>query len=112
MNDNLGEKLSLEAIAGVAGISPSHFVALFRQSTGSAPHQYVLTQRIEKAKQLLTQTKLPVSEIAVRTGFADQSHFTRVLRDRTGLTPRQLRRSGLRSGTRRRRPTDEVDPSA
>lgn len=56
--------------------------------------------------------RLTTAEIGRRAGFLSSSHFARVMRDRTGLTPRQLRRSGLRSGTRRRRPTDEVDPSA
>lgn len=91
VNDQLAHKLSLEEIAGVAGLSPSHFIALFKQSTGTAPHQYVMNQRIEKAKQLLTRTKLPIAEIAARTGFADQSHLTRVLRSRTGLTPSKFR---------------------
>jgi AraC family transcriptional regulator len=91
MNGNLSEKLSLQMIAAVAGMSPSHFVALFKQSTGSAPHQYLMMQRIEKAKQLLTSTTLPVAEIAARTGFADQSHLTRVFREHTGMTPLKFR---------------------
>jgi AraC family transcriptional regulator len=91
INYHLGEALSLEMIAGVAEISPSYFLTLFKQSTGLAPHQYVVRQRIEQAKALLTQTRLPIAEIASRTGFADQSHLTRLMRRRTGLTPKILR---------------------
>jgi len=91
INDHLGETLSLEAIAKVAEISPSHFMTRFKQSTGLAPHQYVMAQRIEKAKVLLTQSRLPISDIAVQIGFADQSHLTRLLRRYTGMTPKILR---------------------
>jgi AraC family transcriptional regulator len=91
INDHLGETLSLEMIAGVAEISPSYFLTLFKRSTGLAPHQYVVRQRIEQAKALLTQTRLPIAEIAGRTGFADQSHLTRLMRWHTGLTPKILR---------------------
>lgn len=91
INDHLGESLSLEVIAKVADISPSYFLTLFKQSTGLAPHQYVITQRIEQAKALLTQTRMPIAEIASRAGFADQSHLTRLMRRHTGLTPKILR---------------------
>ncbi|HJU04760.1 MAG TPA: AraC family transcriptional regulator [Nitrospiraceae bacterium] len=88
---NLGEKLSLKSIADIAEISPSYFIALFKRSTGLAPHQYVMSQRIGKAKALLMQTKMPIAEIAGQTGFADQSHLTRLMRRHTGLTPKILR---------------------
>ncbi len=91
INDNLGEALSLEMIAKAVEISPSYFLTLFKQSTGMAPHQYVITRRIERAKVLLTQTRLPIAEIATCTGFADQSHLTRLMRRHTGLTPKMLR---------------------
>lgn len=78
-------------IAKAVEISPSYFLTLFKQSTGMAPHQYVITRRIERAKALLTQTRLPIAEIATRTGFADQSHLTRLMRRHTGLTPKMLR---------------------
>ncbi|KGF71426.1 hypothetical protein DO97_19755 [Neosynechococcus sphagnicola sy1] len=91
INDHLGETLSLEAIAKVVQISPSHFITMFKQSTGLTPHQYVMTQRIEKAMVLLTQSRLPISDIARQTGFADQSHLTRLMRRYTGLTPKILR---------------------
>lgn len=88
---HLGEALTLDAIARVADISPSHFVALFKRSTGLTPHQYVVTRRIASAKALLVQTRMPIAEIASRTGFADQSHLTRLMRRQIGLTPKALR---------------------
>jgi AraC family transcriptional regulator len=91
INAHLDEALSLETIAKVADISPSYFLTLFRQSTGLAPHQYVIKQRIAKAKALLTQTKMPIAQIAYQTGFADQSHLTRLMRRHTGLTPKIFR---------------------
>ncbi|MCC7125573.1 MAG: helix-turn-helix transcriptional regulator [Acidobacteria bacterium] len=91
INESLAERMSLEDLAKVAGLSPSHFVAMFKRSTGVAPHQYVLLRRLDRAKDLLARSRLPIADVAVRTGFADQSHLTRMLRRHTGLTPRLLR---------------------
>jgi AraC family transcriptional regulator len=95
INDNLSEELSLEALADLVGISPSYFMTLFKKSTGLAPHQYIITHRIAKAKMLLTHTKLSIAEVAVNTGFADQSHLTRLMRRHIGLTPKILRGDSL-----------------
>lgn len=91
INTHLHDPISLESLAGVAGLSSSHFVAMFKRSTGLAPHQFVLTQRIERARTLLQDPRLPIAEVATRAGFADQSHLTRMLRRHTGLTPRLIR---------------------
>jgi AraC family transcriptional regulator len=88
---HLHDPISLESLAAVAGLSPSHFVAMFKRSTGLAPHQFVITQRIERARTLLEDHRLPIAEVATRAGFADQSHLTRLLRRHTGLTPRLIR---------------------
>ena len=91
INDNIAEDLSLEELARVADVSPSYFISLFKQSTGLAPHQYVMTRRIEKARNLLVKTHMPIADIAVHVGFADQSHLTRLMRRYIGLTPKMLR---------------------
>lgn len=91
LNDSLGGPLKLQDLAEVAGLSSSHFVTMFRRSTGLAPHQYLIARRIERARRLLTDTPRSIAEVAVETGFADQSHLTRLLRRHTGLTPRLLR---------------------
>ncbi|MGP4015781.1 helix-turn-helix domain-containing protein [Saccharopolyspora sp. 5N708] len=88
---NLARRPSLETMAAIAGVCPSHFAALFRESTGLPPHRYLVRLRLQEAQRLLTQTDLPIAEIAIRTGFSDQSHLTRAMRQTTGLTPGTLR---------------------
>lgn len=88
---HLSDDLSLREIADVTGMSPSHFLSLFKRATGLAPHQYLIGRRIERARTLLIETRLSIADIAVQTGFADQSHLTRMMRRYTGLTPRRLR---------------------
>lgn len=90
---NLGRELHLEELARTAGLSPFHFAKLFRQSTGSSPYQYVLQQRLEQARELLRNPEISLSEISLRTGFADQSHFTNVFRRFAGITPARFRAS-------------------
>ncbi|WP_242190561.1 helix-turn-helix domain-containing protein, partial [Saccharopolyspora soli] len=91
---NLARRPSLETMSAIAGVCPSHFAARFRESTGLPPHRYLVRLRLEEAQRLLTRTDLPIAEIAIRTGFADQSHLTRVMRHNTGLTPGALRWGG------------------
>lgn len=62
INDNISDDLSLEKIASVAGVSPSYFISLFKRSTGLAPHQYIMNLRLEKARELLVNTRIPIAE--------------------------------------------------
>ncbi|HEY5792310.1 MAG TPA: AraC family transcriptional regulator [Chthoniobacterales bacterium] len=88
---HLAGEIRLPALARQANLSPSHFLALFRRSTGLSPHQYLMRRRVERARSLLRQRNLSLVEIAQCCGFADQSHLTRMVRRYTGATPRQLR---------------------
>jgi AraC family transcriptional regulator len=88
---NLEEPLNLDALAGIAGLSVSHFSRCFRNSTGMTPHVYVMHQRLCEAEFLLALSELRLTDIALGTGFADQSHFTRRFQRRTGLTPSMFR---------------------
>jgi AraC family transcriptional regulator len=88
---NLEEDLSLAEIAGVADLSQFHFARAFRKSTGMTPQQYLMQQRIESAKTLLTQADLPLVEVSLRTGFKNQSHFTALFRKFTSFTPKAWR---------------------
>ncbi len=89
---HLGESITLESLAGVAGFSPSHFTTLFRRATGLAPHQFLMERRVERARTLLAGTRLSIAEVAVLAGFADQSHLTRTFKRVAGVTPRLARR--------------------
>jgi AraC-like DNA-binding protein len=87
IDSHLGESISLEAMAEMAGLSVNHFARAFRQSTGLAPHAYLVQRRIEQAERLLSRTDLPLSQIALAVGFSDHSHFARHFRRLTGATP-------------------------
>ncbi len=87
VDDHLGTDLSLAELAGVAGVSASHFKALFKQSVGSPVHQYVIQRRVNYAASLLSRGSLKLSEVALQAGFADQSHMARCMRRVMGMTP-------------------------
>lgn len=90
---NLAGDVSLGELANDCGVSISHFSRAFRQSTGSLPHQWLLRHRVDQAKTLLRDRSLPLSDVAVFCGFADQSHFTRVFTRLNGISPGAWRRS-------------------
>ena len=87
IRDRLTENISLQEISTEVGLSKSYFAEMFKQSTGITPYQYVLQQRIKRAKQLLKQD-LPLVEIALDCGFSSQSAFNRTFRKCVGTTPR------------------------
>jgi AraC family transcriptional regulator len=93
INDSLDRNITLAEIGTQVEMSPYHFARLFKRSTGIAPHQYVLDRRIERAKTLLSETTLPLAEIAYRLGFASQSHFTALFRRFTSTTPKAYRKN-------------------
>ena len=75
-----------------AGYSKAHFVRLFRRTTGTSPHRYVLHRRLEEARHLIVSTALPLAEVASETGFASQSHLNNAFVRRYGCTPGEARR--------------------
>jgi len=84
---NLDREIALSALADAAGLSTHYFSELFKQSVHVSPHQYVLRRRIERARKLLSDPRVTVLEAAVRSGFSDQSHFTKIFRRIVGVTP-------------------------
>lgn len=90
--DNLHADLTLAELAGAAGLSPYHFARQFKQAVGLTPHQYVVLQRVERARELLASTNLPIGDIAATVGFAHQSHLARHIRHHFGVSPSALRR--------------------
>jgi AraC-like DNA-binding protein len=88
---NLESDIRLAELAQIHGWSPYYFCRIFKKSTGLTPHQYVLRQRVEKAKNLLGNSSLDLSNVALEAGFANQSHFGTIFRRFTGYTPKQYR---------------------
>jgi AraC-like DNA-binding protein len=92
MGSSLEEGVPTADLARACNLSPGHFVRAFKQTTGQPPRRWLMGRRIEKAKQLLSDTTLSLVEIATACGFADQSHFTRVFSRTTRTSPGAWRR--------------------
>jgi len=88
---HLGTDMRIADLAALAGMSRFHFARSFRATVGITPHRYVLERRLERARVLLQTTSLAVRDVAATTGFADQSHLTRLVKQRFGVTPVALR---------------------
>jgi len=105
MQVRLGEKICLPEVARACGLSTSYFSRLFKNTLGMTTHQWLMVQRVERAKVLLSTTCMPIVDIAFATGFADQTHMTRVFSKRVRSSPlvwRRLTMCGVRdSGSSR-----------
>ncbi len=88
---HLNRDLSLAELASVVNISPTYFARLFKQTMGTSPHQYVIQQRVERARAMLKKTDLAIADIALQVGFSSQSHLTQQFKRLTGMTPKQVR---------------------
>ena len=93
VRNNLDKPLAVSALSRMAEMSQSHFSKLFKLSTGLAPHQFVLQERINRSKELLRQDNARIVEVALGVGFENQAHFTTVFGNLVGMTPRQFQRS-------------------
>jgi AraC family transcriptional regulator len=91
MNDHLDHDIKLADLAALLNISQFHFSHMFKQAIGTSPYQYLLQQRIERAKQLLKQSDQPIMEIAFQCGFNNHSHLSQQFRRFTGMTPKAYR---------------------
>jgi AraC family transcriptional regulator len=91
IEDNLSQDISLNDIAAVVGLSTSYFKSLFRESVGLPVHQYLIRRRVERAKQMLGENELSISQIALEVGFAHQSHLAHHMRRLLGVSPKALR---------------------
>ncbi len=91
---HLSESVTLADLAALVGLSPGHFARLFKNSVGRSPFQYIIQRRVQKAKSLLTHSRLPVTDIAFEVGYEEVSNFIRAFRQQTGVTPRKYRSQG------------------
>lgn len=85
------EDWPVERLARVSRVSKAHFARSFKDAFGVPPHRYLLTRRIERAKAMLRDTELSVTDIAFQTGWKSLGTFGRIFRDVTGQSPGQLR---------------------
>ena len=93
LRSDLGGQISIADLAAACGLSRGYFIHAFKSTTGITPYQWVLTQRVDQARDLLRNSDLSLAEVALTCGFADQSHFTRVFSRLAGASPGSWRRS-------------------
>ena len=91
VRENIAQELAVAELAQVVGMSQYYFSKLFKLSTGTTPHQYVMRQRVERAQEILREGLTPLAEVATHVGFETQSHFTSVFRRLSGVTPKHYR---------------------
>lgn len=91
IHQHLHQEIQLADLADVAKMSQFYFCRLFKQSIGTSPYQYLIQQRVERAKHLLQYEEMTISEIALECGFSNQSHFTNRFQQVTGVTPKVYR---------------------
>ena len=92
VESNLDKNITLTELARVANMSLYYFAVLFRQSAGLSPHRYVLSKRVERAKELLHDPKLSVLDVSMNVGFEHQNNFARAFRRMTGVSPTEFKR--------------------
>ncbi|BFM41307.1 response regulator transcription factor [Synechocystis sp. LKSZ1] len=90
---HLDKSITIEFLSGAIGMSPAYFCRFFQKEMGCSPYQFIIQSRIQRAKELLKQRELSISDIALRCGFTSHSQLTHHFRNLTGLTPRDFRHS-------------------
>jgi AraC-like DNA-binding protein/mannose-6-phosphate isomerase-like protein (cupin superfamily) len=93
LDDRFDEAWTVPLLAEVVGLSPNHFSQVFRRDVGQTPHRYLMDRRVERARELLVQSQLGISELAAQLGFASGSHLARSFRAAEGMTPTAFRRT-------------------
>jgi AraC-like DNA-binding protein len=94
LHAHLGEKVTVEVLAEVARLSPSHFARVFRRETGKAPMEYVQALRLERSKKLLLAGGRTITGIALECGFGSSSYLSACFQKRYKMTPREYQKSG------------------
>ncbi|WKN42761.1 helix-turn-helix domain-containing protein [Tunicatimonas pelagia] len=89
---HISSPVSIAELAEIAGTSVYYFVRTFRQSTGETPHQFIARHKMNRAKELLTQTNMKIIQIGLEVGYDDPGHFARVFKRHLGITPSGFRK--------------------
>ena len=88
----ISNEITISDLAAVAGLSQYHFIRAFKSTVGLPPYQYVLSERVRRAKGLLSKPDLSLGDVAIAVGFSDASQLNRVFRKFVGVTPTSYRR--------------------
>ena len=91
IRDNIREKISVDTLAQLSGMSKYHFIGEFKRITHYTPVMYINVARIEMARRLLTEKDISIGEVSERGGFENLSYFTKTFKKYTGVTPSELR---------------------
>ncbi|MBA8881483.1 helix-turn-helix domain-containing protein [Phyllobacterium myrsinacearum] len=91
MQQNVSDSIPVNELAKISRMSPSHFIRAFKLTFGMPPHQYLVQIRLQRAERLLLETTLPISDIALQTGFVSQSHLTDTMKRYKQITPAKIR---------------------
>lgn len=92
VDENLGFPITIDQLAGIAGLSSSYFCRAFKDTFGDPPHAYIMRRRVERAQSLMLQTREPLSQIALACGLSDQAHLCNLFRRLVGQSPSHWRR--------------------
>ncbi|RAV23196.1 helix-turn-helix domain-containing protein [Paenibacillus contaminans] len=95
LHANYEKPITIPELSGLAGLSVSRYIHLFKQRTGSTPKDYLIKFRLHKAKELLRDTRLTIRQISLIVGFVDQLYFSRVYKKFEGISPKEARHRGL-----------------
>lgn len=90
---NLQESIGLDDLARAAGLSANHFLRVFKLATGETPYHFLRARRLERARQMLADDSMPLAELALECGFANQAHFTAAFSREVGISPGRYRRA-------------------
>lgn len=93
IDDHIGDSLKVDDLAVFVGYSRSHFSRAFQRTTGDGPQRFILKRRICRARDLISEARSNLTEIAAATGFSSQAHMTKAFRDELGVTPSRYRKA-------------------